>query len=105
MTEALRAMTPDHRLERRSRGPGDDEAYRRKLRVLPDRLLAIKLADRVHNYRDLAGSASPERNRRFLAQLADFYLPLAHARGQASPTIRRLAVLLQDHAPEGEWAR
>lgn len=93
-TEALRALTPGHRLAGRRRGLGDDDAYHDKIATLPAQLLAVKLADRVHNLRDLAASTNPDRSRRFLAQLVDVYLPLARTRGQATPAIAALATLL-----------
>jgi GTP pyrophosphokinase len=86
-TEALRALTPDHRLAGRRRGPGDDDAYHRKIAALPDELLAVKLADRVHNLRDLPASTNPDRSHRFRSQLVDFYLPLAHTRAATNPVI------------------
>ncbi|WP_432824753.1 HD domain-containing protein [Dactylosporangium sp. CA-092794] len=92
--EALRALTPDHRLAGRPRGPGDDDAYHRKIAALPDELLAVKLADRVHNLRDLPASANPDRTQRFRTQLIDFYLPLARTRAATSPAIDALATTL-----------
>jgi GTP pyrophosphokinase len=97
-TEALRALTPDHRLAGRRRGPGDDDAYHAKIAALPDHLLAVKLADRVHNLRDLPSSTNPDRSRRFLTQLASVYLPLARTRGQDTPAIAALATLLTNEA-------
>ncbi|MGH4018612.1 MAG: HD domain-containing protein [Pseudonocardiaceae bacterium] len=93
-TEALRALTPDHRLAGRRRGPGDDDAYHRKVTALPDGLLPVKLADRLHNLRDLPASTNPDRSRRFLTQLTEVYLPLARTRGPATPTVAALATLL-----------
>jgi GTP pyrophosphokinase len=97
-TEALRALTPDHRLAGRHRGPGDDDAYHRKIAALPDELLAVKLADRVHNLRDLPASTNPDRSRRFRAQLVDFYLPLARTRAATNPAIAALAAILASEA-------
>lgn len=93
-TEALRALTPDHRLADRRRGPGDDDAYHRKIAALPDELLAIKLADRVHNLRDLPASTNPDRSHRFRTQLVGFYLPLARTRAATNPAIASLAATL-----------
>lgn len=93
-TEALRALTPDHRLADRRRGPGDDAAYHRKIAALPDELLAVKLADRVHNLRDLAASTNPDRSHRFRTQLAGFYLPLARSRAGTNTAIAALAAIL-----------
>lgn len=92
--EVLRALTPDHRLAGRSRNPGDDDAYHRKVSGLPNQLLAIKLADRVHNLRELSLSNKPERSSRFRTQLVDFYLPLATARATTYQPIALLAALL-----------
>jgi (p)ppGpp synthase/HD superfamily hydrolase len=93
-TEALRALTPDHRLAGRRRGPGDDDAYHGKIAALPDELLAIKLADRAHNLRDLPASTNPDRSQRFRTHLVDFYLPLAQTRAVTSPPIAALAAIL-----------
>ena len=93
-TDALIALTPDHRLAGRRRGPGDDEAYHRKVTALPDDLLAVKLADRVHNLRELPTSTNAGRGGRFLASLAGFYRPLVTDRGRTNPTIATLAALL-----------
>jgi guanosine-3',5'-bis(diphosphate) 3'-pyrophosphohydrolase len=93
-TEALRALTPDHRLAGRRRGPGDDDAYHRKIAALPDEVLAVKLADRVHNLRDLPASTNPDRSHRFRTQLVDFYLPLARTRAATNPAIASLAAIL-----------
>lgn len=97
-TEALRALTPDHRLACRRRGPGDDDAYHRKIAALPDELLAVKLADRVHNLRDLPASANPDRSHRFRTQLVDFYLPLARTRAETNPALATLATILASEA-------
>lgn len=91
---ALQALTPDHRLAGRRRGPGDDEAYHRKVAALPDDLLAVKLADRAHNLRDLSASNDSERSSRFLSHLTDFYLPLARSREGTSVPIGTLAAIL-----------
>jgi (p)ppGpp synthase/HD superfamily hydrolase len=98
----LQALTPDHRLAGRRRGPGDDEAYHDKIAALSDDLLAVKLADRVHNLRDLPASGSTERSSRFLAQLTGFYLPLARSRGQTSAAIAALAAILAA-AHDSQW--
>jgi GTP pyrophosphokinase len=102
---ALQALTPDHRLAGRRRGPGDDEAYHRKVAALPDDLLAVKLADRAHNLRDLPASTSSEWSKRFLSQLVGFYLPLARGRGQACAAIAALAdILASGHVSHGPAA-
>jgi GTP pyrophosphokinase len=94
--DALRALTPDHRLDGRRRQPGDDNAYHRKIAALPDDLALVKLGDRLHNLRDLGASTNPERGVRFLVQLKDFYLPLATERGTTHPGIAALAAALTD---------
>jgi (p)ppGpp synthase/HD superfamily hydrolase len=102
---ALQALTPDHRLAGRRRDPGDDEAYQRKVAALPDDRLAVKLADRVHNLRDLPASDSSERSSRFQSQLASFYLPLARSRGRTSAPIGALAAILASgHGRQGPAA-
>lgn len=93
-TDTLRALTPDHRLAGRRREPGDDDAYHRKIASLPDELLAVKLADRVHNLRDLPASTNPDRDHRFRTQLVGFYLPLARTRAATNPAIASLAAIL-----------
>jgi guanosine-3',5'-bis(diphosphate) 3'-pyrophosphohydrolase len=90
VTRALRALTPEHRLAGRPRGRGDDEAYHHKIRGLSDELLAVKLADRLHNLRDMANSSNPDRVGRFLTQLRGFYLPLARSRAAACRAIAAL---------------
>ncbi|MFE2426961.1 HD domain-containing protein [Streptomyces sp. NPDC059373] len=73
----LQAMTPDHRLEQRPKQPGDEAAwYGKTARLAPDGLL-VRLADRVHNLRDLRNSPNAGRRERFVAGLVAFYLPLA----------------------------
>ena len=75
--EQLRAMTPDHRLEQRPKLPGDEAAWRAKtVRLAPEGLL-VRLADRIHNLRDLRNSPNTARRERFAAALSEFYLPLA----------------------------
>ena len=96
---ALRALTPDHRLAGRQRGPGDDDAYHRKVVALSDDLLAVKLSDRLHNLRELSLSDNPARAARFLEQLRSVYLPLAAIRGRASPPIASLTAQLLEIAP------
>ncbi|QNA72035.1 bifunctional (p)ppGpp synthetase/guanosine-3',5'-bis(diphosphate) 3'-pyrophosphohydrolase [Streptomyces sp. So13.3] len=81
-TERLRAMTPAHRLEMRSKQPGDEGAWRSKTAGLEPAGLLVRFADRIHNLRDLQQSPDPGRRQKFVSTLADFYLPLAKA---ASP--------------------
>jgi (p)ppGpp synthase/HD superfamily hydrolase len=80
VADAVRQLTPEHRLAGRLRQDDDDAAYHRKIAALDDRLLVIKLADRLHNLRDLPASTNPDRSARFLDQLDAFYLPLARQR-------------------------
>ncbi|MFD3756746.1 HD domain-containing protein [Streptomyces sp. NPDC058622] len=83
----LADITPDHRLEQRAQGPGDRQAWREKTAALEPVPLLIRLADRIHNTRDLARSPDLARRARFLDDLAVFYLPLAEARRAASPQL------------------
>ncbi len=99
VTAALRALTPDHRLAGRRRNPGDDEAYHRKVDALSGDLLAVKLADRLHNLRDLPASSNAMRADRFLAQLTGFYLPLADRRARGHTAIGALSRLLHAELP------
>ncbi|NDL61122.1 HD domain-containing protein [Phytoactinopolyspora sp. XMNu-373] len=78
LVEQLRGMIPDHRLKQRAKCPGDEAAWRAKTLRLDDESLLVRLADRIHNLRDLQNSPDVRRRERFLAALADFYLPLAH---------------------------
>ncbi|MBG0818685.1 HD domain-containing protein [Planomonospora sp. ID82291] len=78
-TERLRTMTPDHRLEQRSKEPGDEAAWRAKTARLGAEELVVRLADRIHNLRDLVRSPSIGRREKFLSALAGFYLPLAES--------------------------
>jgi GTP pyrophosphokinase len=72
-------MTPEHRLERRPKQPGDEVAWRAKTARLGPESLLVRLADRIHNLRDLPNSTDQGRRERFIAALVDFYLPLAEA--------------------------
>jgi len=94
-TERLRAMTPDHRLEQRPKRPGDEAAWRVKHARLDPELLLIRLADRIHNLRDLRNSSSPDRRTRFLATLTEFYLPLAEASRPLTTHLHTASALLQ----------
>ncbi|MFG3202058.1 HD domain-containing protein [Streptomyces sp. NPDC048192] len=78
-TARLRAMTADHRLEQRPKSVGDETRWRAKQAALPPEGLLVRLADRLHNLRDLAASPNLDRRRRFLQTLGDFHLPLADA--------------------------
>jgi (p)ppGpp synthase/HD superfamily hydrolase len=77
--ERLREMTPDHRLARRPKKPGDEAAWRAKTGRLGPEPLLVRLTDRIHNLRDLQISTDSGRRERFVAALVDFYLPLAEA--------------------------
>ncbi|WP_129286567.1 HD domain-containing protein [Streptomyces sp. GZWMJZ-114] len=91
-TTRLRSMTPDHRLEGRPKCSGDELGWREKQAGLPPGLLLVRLADRVHNLRDLVpGSA---RRERFLRTLRDFYLPLADEAADRTPHLAALRTLL-----------
>ncbi|WP_328337080.1 HD domain-containing protein [Streptomyces violaceus] len=84
----LRTMTPDHRLEQRSKQPWDVDAWHDKVRALgPDELL-VRLADRIDNLRDLSHSPAPDRRARFFDSLSRTYLPLAEERHDVSAPLR-----------------
>lgn len=91
----LRAMTPDHRLEQRRRRPGDEETWRAKTAQLPAESLLIRLADRIHNLRDLHHSPDPRRRERFVSALDGFYLPLAEDSRNRSPHLDTACTLLK----------
>ncbi|MEU6706600.1 HD domain-containing protein [Streptomyces wuyuanensis] len=93
-TGRLRAMTADHRLEQRPKAAGDESSWRFKQAALPSEDLLVRLADRLHNLRDLAASPNIDRRRRFLQSLEDFYLPLADAARGLSPHLAAMQVLL-----------
>ncbi|MFE5879621.1 HD domain-containing protein [Streptomyces hydrogenans] len=90
----LRAMTADHRLEQRPKAAGDESRWRFKQAALPPEDLLVRLADRLHNLRDLAASPNLDRRRRFLQSLQDFYLPLAEAARGLSPQLEAMHALL-----------
>ncbi|MEU5657968.1 HD domain-containing protein [Streptomyces sp. NPDC047737] len=92
--ERLRAMTPDHRLEQRPKAPGDETRWRTKTAALPAEELLVRLADRIHNLRDLAASPNHERRRKFVRNLTDFHLPLAYAARHLSPHLEAAHTLL-----------
>ncbi|WP_406410578.1 HD domain-containing protein [Streptomyces halstedii] len=92
--ERLRAMTPDHRLEQRPKAPGDETRWRMKTAALPAEQLLVRLADRIHNLRDLAASPNQERRRKFVRNLTDFHLPLADAARHLSPHLEAAHALL-----------
>ncbi|MFW3473051.1 HD domain-containing protein [Streptomyces microflavus] len=92
--ERLRAMTPDHRLEKRPKAPGDETRWRMKTAALPAEELLVRLTDRIHNLRDLAASPNQERRRKFVRNLTDFHLPLADAARRLSPHLKAAHTLL-----------
>ncbi|WP_338671704.1 HD domain-containing protein [Streptomyces sp. SCSIO 30461] len=93
-TNRLRAMTADHRLEERPKAVGDETGWRFKQAALPSEDLLVRLADRLHNLRDLSASPNVDRRRRFLRSLKDFYLPLAEAARGLSPQLEAMRALL-----------
>ncbi|MFP3119866.1 HD domain-containing protein [Streptomyces sp. Iso 434] len=93
--DRLRAMTADHRLEQRSKAVSDETRWRFKQAALPPEDLLVRLADRLHNLRDLAASPNADRRRRFLQSLQDFYLPLADAARGLSPHLEAMHTLLR----------
>ncbi|UED83179.1 HD domain-containing protein [Streptomyces profundus] len=103
-TARLRAMTADHRLEQRPKSSGDEGRWRTKQAALPPEDLLVRLADRLHNLRDLAASPNLERRRRFLQSLHDFHLPLAEAARHLTPELEAMCGLLHaeyvQHQPE-----
>lgn len=93
-TTRLRAMTADHRLERRPKAAHDETRWRAKQAGLAPEDLLVRFADRLHNLRDLTASPNADRRRRFLQSLEDFHLPLADAARGLSPQLATMHVLL-----------
>lgn len=93
--ERLRQMTPDHRLERRPKQPGDEAAWRAKTTRLGPELLLVRLTDRIHNLRDLRSSTDPGRRERFVVALVDFYLPLAETSRSVNTHLDAACALLR----------
>ncbi|WP_431776748.1 HD domain-containing protein [Streptomyces cucumeris] len=93
-TDRLRAMTADHRLEQRPKSDGDETRWRAKQAALPPEDLLVRLADRLHNLRDLAASPNVDRRWRFLQSLENFHLPLADAACGLSPQLAAMHALL-----------
>ncbi|MEW1719439.1 HD domain-containing protein [Streptomyces sp. NPDC093109] len=91
----LRAITPDHRLERRRKEPGDEARWRAKTAGLSPEGLLVRFADRIHNLRDLHRSPNRDRHAKFLRALADFHLPLAEAARPLSVHLEAAHTLLQ----------
>ncbi len=101
-TDRLRAMTPDHRLQQRAKHAGDDAAWRSKTTTLDATGLLVRLADRVHNLRDLQHSPDAARRSRYLLALADFYLPLADAVAHLYPPLAAARDLLRAECTRAE---
>ncbi|MFD7899282.1 HD domain-containing protein [Streptomyces sp. NPDC059743] len=93
-TARLRAITPDHRLERRPKGARDETRWRAKTAGLPPEELVVRFADRIHNLRDLHRSPDLGRRTKFLRALADFHLPLADAARPLSTHLEAAHALL-----------
>ncbi|MGA4858339.1 HD domain-containing protein [Streptomyces koyangensis] len=93
--DRLRAMTADHRLEQRPKAVSDETRWRFKQAALPPEDLLVRLADRLHNLRDLAASPNADRRRRFHQSLQDFYLPLSDAARGLSPHLEAMHTLLR----------
>ncbi|GAA2372345.1 HD domain-containing protein [Streptomyces cuspidosporus] len=91
----LQAMTPDHRLQQRNKQLGDETAWRAKTSRLGPEPLLIRLADRIHNLRDLRNSPDSGRRERFITALIEFYLPLAKSARLASTQLNAACSLLQ----------
>lgn len=91
--DALVALTPEHRLQQRTRLPSDTACFQAKVRRLTAPLLAVRLADRLANLRDLR-FAPRERHTRFIADLIGFTLPLAQQRQGEMETLSLVATLI-----------
>ncbi|MBE1599998.1 HD domain-containing protein [Streptomyces stelliscabiei] len=106
LTQRLRSMTPDHRLEQRPKQPWDSDVWHNKIRCLGPEELLIRLADRIDNLRDLRHSPDPDRRARFLDSLTSTYLPLAEASRDVSPPLRAAyEVLHADYRQQAEASR
>lgn len=88
LTQRLRSMTPDHRLEQRPKQPWDSDVWNNKIRCLGPEELLVRLADRIDNLRDLRHSPDPARRARFLDGLTSTYLPLAEESRDVSASLR-----------------
>lgn len=91
----LQAMTPDHRLEQRAKQQDDEAIWRAKTSRLAPEPLLVRLADRIHNLRDLQNSPDPSRHERFTTALIEFYLPLAESARPLSAQLNAACSLLQ----------
>ncbi|WKV74178.1 HD domain-containing protein [Streptomyces sp. PCS3-D2] len=93
--DRIAAITPDHRLQGRAKGPGDREAWRAKTSALAPVPLVIRFADRIHNLRDLSRSPDAGRRDRYIEDLVEFQLPLAERCRHLSPHLAAAAELLR----------
>jgi (p)ppGpp synthase/HD superfamily hydrolase len=103
LTQRLRSMTPDHRLEQRPKQPWDSDVWHNKIRCLGPEELLIRLADRIDNLRDLRHSPDPDRRTRFLDNLTNTYLPLAEeSRDVSAPLSAAYEVLHAEYRQQAE---
>lgn len=106
LTQRLRYMTPDHRLEQRPKQPWDSDVWHNKIRCLGPEELLIRLADRIDNLRDLRHSPDPDRRTRFLDSLTSTYLPLAEeSRDVSAPLRAAYEVLHAEYQEQAEAGR
>ncbi|KUN95316.1 HD domain-containing protein [Streptomyces caeruleatus] len=106
LTQRLRSMTPDHRLEQRPRQPWDSDVWHNKIRCLGPEELLVRLADRIDNLRDLRHSPDPARRARFLDGLTNTYLPLAEESRDVSASLRAAyEVLHTEYRQQAEAGR
>lgn len=103
LTQRLRSMTPDHRLEQRPKQPWDSDIWHNKIRCLDREELLVRLADRIDNLRDLRHSPDPDRRTRFLDSLSSTYLPLAEeSRDASTPLQAAYEVLHTEYRQQAE---
>ncbi|MGW2998733.1 HD domain-containing protein [Streptomyces sp. NPDC001155] len=106
LTQRLRSMTPDHRLEQRPKQPWDSGVWHSKIRGLGPEELLVRLADRIDNLRDLWHSPDPGRRARFLDSLTSTYLPLAEeSRDVSAPLRAAYEVLHAEYRQQAEAGR
>ena len=88
--DKILAMSKDHKLFQYQRGtlPGNQK-YHEKIKQLPDELLIVKLADRIHNLRELHLTTDQRRQDQYLSALDAFYIPLAKERSECSLEIQK----------------
>lgn len=70
--EMVETLTKDKTLEKELR----TEFYFKRLTTASSEIKNIKLADRLDNIRDI-GNCSPEKQKKYLKETVDFFLPLA----------------------------